>query len=94
MRASNRKKTARPRFDAKAFLNSLGVARKALTYEPARAIYTQGDAADAVFYIQQGSVKLSVLSHSGREAVIGVLGPGDFSAKGRLPASPGVSRRR
>ena len=88
MGASNRKKTARPRFDAKAFLNSPGVARKALTYEPDTAIYTQGDAADAVFYIQQGSVKLSVLSHSGREAVIGVLGPGDFFGEGALAGQP------
>jgi CRP/FNR family cyclic AMP-dependent transcriptional regulator len=65
-------------FDAEAFLNSPGIARKVGDYRPAAAIYAQGDPADTILYIQQGRVKLSVLSETGKEAVVAVLGPGDF----------------
>jgi CRP-like cAMP-binding protein len=64
-------------FDAEAFLNSPGVARRVAAYAPAAAIFAQGDAANTVLYIQQGRVKLSVVSDTGKEAVVGVLGPGD-----------------
>ena len=59
-----------------------------MDYRPAAAIYAQGDASDTVLYIQQGSVKLSVLSQAGKEAVVGVLGPGDFFGEGALAGQP------
>ena len=75
-------------FDAEAFLNSPGVARRRADYLPAAAIFAQGDPADTVLYIQQGSVKLTVLSEAGREAVVAVLGPGDFFGEGALAGQP------
>jgi CRP/FNR family transcriptional regulator, cyclic AMP receptor protein len=75
-------------FDAEAFLNSPGVARKVVDYRPAATIHSQGDPSDTVLYIQQGSVKLSVLSETGKEAVVGVLGPGDFFGEGALAGQP------
>src|SRR5437870_4746523 len=65
-------------FDAQAFLDSAGVARKIVEYRRSETIFTQGDPCDSVLYIQKGGVKLSVLSKSGREAVVAMLGPGDF----------------
>src|SRR5438270_110870 len=75
-------------FDAEAFLNSPGVPTRVADYAPATGIFAQGDKAHAVFYIQQGSVKLSVLSATGKEAVVGVLGPGDFFGEGALAGQP------
>src|SRR6185436_10316229 len=75
-------------FDAKAFLNAPGMAKKVVAYSPATSIFTQGDPADTVLYIQQGSVKLSVLSQAGRAAVVGVLGSGDFFGEGALAGQP------
>ena len=76
------------RFDARAFLNTAGMARTVVEYRPAAAIYSQGDSSDTVFYIQQGSVKLSVLSRTGKEAVVGVLGAGEFFGEGALAGQP------
>jgi CRP/FNR family transcriptional regulator, cyclic AMP receptor protein len=75
-------------FDATAFLNSRGIAKKAVAYPAATNVFVQGDSADTVLYIQQGSVKLSVLSQAGRAAVVGVLGPGDFFGEGALAGQP------
>ena len=75
-------------FDAEAFLNSPGLSRKVATYPPASTVFAQGDAADTVFYVQQGRVKVSVVSKSGKEAVVGVLGPGDFFGEGALAGQP------
>jgi CRP-like cAMP-binding protein len=75
-------------FDAQAFLNSAGMARKAVDYAPATGIFAQGDPADTVLYIQHGSVKLSVVSQKGKEAVVGVLSPGDFFGEGALAGQP------
>jgi CRP/FNR family transcriptional regulator, cyclic AMP receptor protein len=82
------RKTRRRVFDAEAFLSSSGVAKRRADYPPATVIFAQGDAADTVLYIQQGSVKLSVLSEIGKEAVVGVLGPGDFFGEGALAGQP------
>ena len=73
-------------FDAEAFLNSPGLSRRVADYPPATAIFVQGDAADTVLYIQQGRVKLSVVSPAGKEAVVGVRVQAIFSAKERWPA--------
>ena len=77
-----------PPFDLQAFLDSAGVARTIRTYKQSAVIFSQGDAAADVFYIQSGSVKLSVLSRTGKEAVVAVLGKGDFFGEGCLAAQP------
>jgi CRP/FNR family cyclic AMP-dependent transcriptional regulator len=72
------------RFDAQAFLDSAGLKRTIVKYAARRTIFSQGDRATDVLYIQDGVVKLSVLSKTGREAVIGMLGAGDFFGEGCL----------
>jgi CRP-like cAMP-binding protein len=69
---------------AQAFLDSPGNAKTIVNYGRGESIFTQGDACDDVLYIQTGGVKLSVLSKTGREAVVGILGPGDFFGEGCL----------
>jgi CRP/FNR family cyclic AMP-dependent transcriptional regulator len=76
------------RFDAKAFLDSPGMAGKVVDYRPAATIFAQGDPSDAILYIQRGSVRLSVLSQTGKEAVVGVLGSGEFFGEGALAGQP------
>jgi CRP/FNR family transcriptional regulator, cyclic AMP receptor protein len=71
-------------FDPKRFLARIGSGRRIATYCPPHRIFAQGDAADAVFYIQEGRVKLTVVSRQGKEAVIAILGPGDFFGEGCL----------
>jgi CRP/FNR family transcriptional regulator, cyclic AMP receptor protein len=71
-------------FDPKGFLAKVGRGRSVASYIPANRIYAQGDPADAVFYIQEGRVKLTVVSRRGKEAVIAILGPGDFFGEGCL----------
>ena len=75
-------------FDAQAFLDSAGVARKIVEFPKKAAIFAQGDPANAVMYIQQGRVKLSVVNGTGKEAVVAVLGPGDFFGEGCLASQP------
>jgi CRP-like cAMP-binding protein len=75
-------------FTAQAFLDSPGVARTIVEYRPADVIFTQGDPCESVLYIQKGGVKLSVLSKTGREAVVAMLGPGDFFGEGCLAGQP------
>jgi CRP/FNR family transcriptional regulator, cyclic AMP receptor protein len=77
-----------PSFDLRGFLASAGVARTIRTYKRSAVIFSQGDAATDVLYIQTGSVKLSVLSRTGKEAVVAVLGAGDFFGEGCLAAQP------
>lgn len=77
-------RTSKPRFDVKAFLASAGAARSVVQYQKRAAIYTQGDPADSVLYLQRGSVKLSVVSRGGKEAVVAMLTPGDFFGEGCL----------
>jgi len=80
---------AKPRrFDAQVFLDSPSIAKKIVVYQPATTIYAQGDAAGTVFYIREGRVKLTVLSRTGKEAVIGVVGRGDFFGEGALAGQP------
>ena len=71
-------------FDAQAFLDSAGISRTVVRYLPGNVIFQQGDACTHVMYIQSGAVKLSVLSKAGREAVVAMLGPGDFFGEGCL----------
>jgi CRP/FNR family cyclic AMP-dependent transcriptional regulator len=73
-----------PPFNARAFLASAGVSKTFAEYGRNETVFTQGDACDHVLYIQTGGVKLSVLSKTGREAVVAMLGPGDFFGEGAL----------
>ena len=75
-------------FNAKVFLESPGVARNPSDYGRGETIFTQGDVCEDVLYIQSGGVKLSVLSKAGREAVVAMLGPGDFFGEGCLAGQP------
>jgi CRP-like cAMP-binding protein len=78
----------KPSFDADAFLRSAGAGKTILTYQPTDVIFSQGDASDSVLYIQEGAVKLSVQSHGGKEAVVAMLGPGDFFGERALAGHP------
>jgi CRP-like cAMP-binding protein len=69
-------------FTTQAFLDSAGVARTIKEFKRAEVVYAQGDAAKNVMYVQEGSVKLSVVSEGGKEAVVAILGPGDFFGEG------------
>jgi CRP/FNR family cyclic AMP-dependent transcriptional regulator len=74
-------KSTKP-FDPKAFLANAGIGRTLRQYIPKQIIFSQGERADAVFYIQEGTARLSVLSAQGKEAVISLLGRGDFLGEG------------
>jgi CRP-like cAMP-binding protein len=73
-----------PDFDAEAFLTSAGVARRVTTFVKGKRVFAQGQPSDDVMYIQKGSIKISVLSRTGKEAVVAMLGPGDFFGEGAL----------
>jgi len=75
-------------FDAQAFLDSAGVDRKVKHFKKAETIFSQGSSAESVMYIQEGAVKLTALSASGKEAIIAVLGPGDFFGEGCMAGQP------
>jgi CRP/FNR family cyclic AMP-dependent transcriptional regulator len=83
-----RKRSPQRLFDAQRFLDSTGSAKKLVTYEPGATVFSQGDAALSVLYIQQGGVRLSVISETGKEAVVALLGPGDFFGEGCLAGQP------
>jgi CRP/FNR family transcriptional regulator, cyclic AMP receptor protein len=78
------KQTKTPVFDAQVFLDSAGVARKVVEFQRNATIFAQGDSSKHVMYIQTGSVKLSVVNEVGKEAVVAMLGPGDFFGEGCL----------
>jgi len=71
-------------FDARTFLDSAGVARRIRRFKKAETIFSQGTHADSVMYIQEGRVKITVLSAAGKEAIIAILGPGEFFGEGCL----------
>jgi CRP/FNR family cyclic AMP-dependent transcriptional regulator len=75
-------------FDPKKFLATMGAGRTAVGFSEKQTILSQGDAADAVFYIQEGKVRLTVVSDAGKEATIGVLSNGDFFGEGCLAGQP------
>ena len=74
--------------DAEAFLSSPGITTTVVNHGPRTVIFSQGDPTETVFYIQRGSVKLSVVSATGKEAVLGVLRPGEFFGEGALAGQP------
>jgi CRP/FNR family transcriptional regulator, cyclic AMP receptor protein len=71
-------------FDPRKFLATIGEGRKVVTFAKKQTIFAQGDAADAVFYIQQGKVRLTVVSKIGKEATLGILSEGQFFGEGSL----------
>jgi CRP-like cAMP-binding protein len=71
-------------FDVQSFLDSAGLKRKVTEFPAKETVFTQGDPANSVYYIQKGSVKLAVVNESGKEAVVAILGPGDFLGEGCL----------
>ena len=75
---------ARLGFDVESYLKSTGPARRIVKYREGEVLFAQGDACDDVRYLQKGAVKLSVLSHLGKEAVVAMLTPGDFFGEGAL----------
>jgi len=75
-------------FDPQIFLDTAGVARKVIEYRRGESIYSQGDAAETVMYIQKGGVKLSVVNGTGKEAVVAMFGPSDFFGEGCMAGQP------
>jgi CRP/FNR family transcriptional regulator, cyclic AMP receptor protein len=71
-------------FDPKAFLSKIGKGRSICNYRTAQVIFSQGDEAESVFYIEKGKIKLTVVSEHGKEAVVAILGEGEFCGEGCL----------
>jgi CRP/FNR family transcriptional regulator, cyclic AMP receptor protein len=85
---SKRKSTEKLAFDAQAFLDSAGVSRKIKEFKRVETVYAQGETAESVLYVQSGGVKLTVINEVGKEAVVAILGPGDFFGEGCLAGQP------
>lgn len=83
-RAPRRQAGTRTRFDVETFLASAGVARRVVEFATRAVIFSQGDPANAVMYIQNGGVQLSVISKSGKQAIVATLGARDFFGEGAL----------
>ncbi len=75
-------------FDTKTFLSTMNGGRKIVAFPKKKTIFVQGDSSAAVFYIQKGKVRLTVVSQSGKEATIGILNQGDFFGEGCLTGQP------
>jgi CRP/FNR family transcriptional regulator, cyclic AMP receptor protein len=77
-------KLKKPAFDAEVFLQSVGASRRVEEYRKKETIFSQGDSADSVMYVQNGSVKLTVVNESGKEAVVAIFGSGGFFGEGGM----------
>lgn len=77
----------KPGFDASRFLSGAGSSQEILHFKARQRIFAQGDRAEAVFYIQKGKIKLSVVSSSGKEAVLALLSAGEFIGEDAIPAA-------
>jgi CRP-like cAMP-binding protein len=82
------RKKIKASFDPKKFLAKVGEGKTVSSYRKDQIVFSQGDLADAVFYIQQGKVKLTVVSEQGKEAVVAIVGPGHFFGEGCLNGHP------
>src|SRR5512140_2990075 len=76
------------KFNPKTFLSTMDGGRKIAAFPKKQPIFVQGDSSDAVFYIQKGKVKLTVVSQTGKEATISILNEGDFFGEGCLTGQP------
>src|SRR5208282_4826544 len=83
-RAPHKTKLRISGFDLKLFLDSGGLGRRVAKFGAGETVFAQGDRATNVMYIQEGGVKLTVVNESGKEAVVAILGPGDFFGEGCL----------
>ena len=83
-------KTANPAFDLSAFLSHAGLGRRIVELKEKENLFTQGDLADSVFYLQSGRARLTVVSQSGKEATITLLSSGDFVGESALASVPGL----
>jgi CRP/FNR family cyclic AMP-dependent transcriptional regulator len=83
-----RKTAGPPRFDVQRFLDSSGAAKRIAQYGPSEVVFAQGAPATTVLYLLEGGIKLTVLSRTGKEAVVAMLGPGDFFGEGCLAGQP------
>ena len=81
-------RTTPPAFEVQAFLTSAGLSPRTVRFVTGAVVFAQGAQANSVFYLQQGGIKLSVLSSAGKEAVVAMLGPGDFLGEGCLAGQP------
>jgi CRP-like cAMP-binding protein len=82
------RKSVKVPFDPQKFLAKVGDGKTILNYRKNQIVFSQGSVADAVFYIQQGNIKLIVVSEHGKEAVVAILGPGHFFGEGCLNGHP------
>jgi CRP/FNR family transcriptional regulator, cyclic AMP receptor protein len=82
------KKRRKASFDPKSFLAKVGEGKAIAKYRQDQIVFSQGEIADAVFYIQRGKIKLTVVSEQGKEAVVAILGPGHFFGEGCLNGHP------
>src|SRR6202023_3145192 len=82
------RKRVKASFDPKMFLASVGEGKTISKYRKDQIVFSQGQVADAVFYIQQGKIKLTVISEQGKEAVVAILEPGQFFGEGCLNGHP------
>jgi CRP/FNR family transcriptional regulator, cyclic AMP receptor protein len=82
------KRNSTPTFDLNVFLAKVGKGRTLADYKKNQRVFSQGDPADAIFYIQKGKVKITVVSKQGKEAVVAILGASDFFGEGCLAGQP------
>jgi CRP/FNR family transcriptional regulator, cyclic AMP receptor protein len=82
------KKKVKAPFDPQKFLAKVGEGKIVSTYRTNQIVFSQGEIADAVFYVQEGKIKLTVVSEQGKEAVVAILGPGHFFGEGCLNGHP------
>lgn len=83
-------KLEKPAFDVEAFLATAGLGRRSVQLQPKQTFFSQGDPADSIFYLQEGRVKVTVVSQTGKEATITLLSAGDFVGEESLAAVSGL----
>src|SRR5258707_271176 len=88
VKAKTNGKNVQSYFDVELFLTSAGVARTMIEFEKKQTLFSQGDICKNIMYIQKGGVKISVVSKTGKEAVVGMLGANDFIGEGGLAGQP------
>ena len=79
-----------PEFDTAAYLAHAGLGRRVVQLEPKQTLFSQGDPADSIYYLQNGRAKITVVSQTGKEATIAILNPGDFAGEESLTATHGL----
>ncbi len=88
MAARKSRRRVPPPIDVEKYLAAADIAPRILTYQRGDRVFTQGSPSDSVMYLQRGGMKLSILSHTGKEAVVAMLVPGDFFGEGALAGQP------